>query len=136
MLYKDFKILLHKAWLFCFLYFFCKPTFGLLWPPMASNELFSQTYIPYMFFYVFLSILTFFFWAVLLTFYLTWPPEICNWPLWPLKPIWCRFVYMYIYIMIYYRYLCLHAKNHVPECSQLGIIMFNKNNGIITISQY
>ena len=28
--------------------------------------------------------------------------------------------------MIYYRYLCLHAKNHVPGCSQLGIIMFNK----------
>ena len=74
---------------------FWKPIFDLVWPPMASSELCSQTYIPYVTFYVFLSILTFF-WAVLLTFYLMWPPEICIWPLWPLKPIWCRFVYMYI----------------------------------------
>merc|ERR1739840_43991 len=32
----------------------------------------------------------------------------------------------YIYIIISYRYLCVHVTNYVAECTQLGIVMFNK----------
>ena len=33
---------------------------------------------------------------------------------------------IYIYIIISYRFVCVHAKKYVPECSQLAITMFYK----------
>ena len=109
----------------CYIYMFLKSVFDLVLPPMTSVIKLSYPMWLFMFFWVY----SLFFWAVLLTFYLKWPLDVCNWPLWPLKPIWCKFVYIYIYIYIYimisYRLLCVHAKNYVHLCPCVLSFMHN-----------